>query len=94
MPEGPAVAGFQALRQRADAVDGADGFAERNGAVGAHQRLDLALGVEQARARQHQAALDQRENGTRGASRAVMNGASAGSGSGSTAAMRACAASA
>src|SRR5882762_10387374 len=39
VPEGPAVAGLQALRQRADAVDRAHGTAERNGAVGAHQRL-------------------------------------------------------
>ena len=39
MPEGPAVAGVEALHQRADAVDRADCVAERNRAVGAHQRL-------------------------------------------------------
>src|SRR5438105_4243449 len=45
VPEGPAVAGFEPLGQRADAVDRADRVAQRDGAVGAHQRLDLALGV-------------------------------------------------
>src|ERR1700722_10139065 len=45
MPEGPAVAGFEALRQRADAVDRADGVAECDRAIGAHQRLVAALGL-------------------------------------------------
>src|ERR1700749_1613884 len=37
MPEGPAVAGFRALRHRAHAVDRADLVAEHDGAVGADQ---------------------------------------------------------
>ena len=40
VPEGPAVAGFEALRQRADAMDRTDRFAERDRAVGAHQSAD------------------------------------------------------
>src|SRR5262245_18001742 len=40
MPERPAVAGLQALRQRADAMDRADRLAERDGAIGAYQRPD------------------------------------------------------
>src|SRR5262245_1642376 len=47
MPEGPAVAGLEPLSERTDAVDRADRLAERDRAVGAHQRLHLALGVEQ-----------------------------------------------
>src|SRR5207244_3642859 len=38
MPEGPAVAGFRALGDRAHAVDRADLVAEHDGAVGADQR--------------------------------------------------------
>src|SRR5579883_2545988 len=60
VPEGPAVAGFQPLRKRADAMDRANGIAKRDGAVGAHQRLVAALGIEQVRARRDHAALDQR----------------------------------
>src|SRR5579863_540328 len=37
MPEGPAVAGFRALRHCAHAVDRADLVAEHDGAVGAHE---------------------------------------------------------
>src|SRR5262249_18458452 len=60
VPEGPAVAGLEPLRQRADAMDGANAFAQRNGAVGAHQRLHLALGVAETRARRDQSTLEQR----------------------------------
>src|SRR5262249_13858064 len=45
VPESPAVARLQALRQRADAVDGADRLTQGDRAVGAHQRLDRALGI-------------------------------------------------
>src|SRR5215467_6619148 len=50
MPEGPAVAGFRALRDRADAVDRADLVAEHDGAVGPHQRAVALLGIDQFRA--------------------------------------------
>src|SRR5258707_15255497 len=46
VPEGPAVAGLQPLSQRADAMDRTNIVAERDGAVGAHQRLVAATGVE------------------------------------------------
>src|SRR5271155_1386948 len=59
MPEGPAVAGFRALRDRAHAVDRADLVAEHDGAVGAHQRAMTLLGVDQFCARHDHAALDQ-----------------------------------
>src|SRR5262249_20766874 len=51
VPERPAVARLEALRQRADAVDRADRVAERHRAVGAHQRLDAPLGVREPVAR-------------------------------------------
>src|SRR6202035_4408462 len=51
VPEGPAVARLEALRERADAVDRADRVAERDCAVGAHQRFHLALGVGELVAR-------------------------------------------
>ena len=70
MPEGPAVAGVEALRQRADAVDRADRVAERHRAVGAHQRLVLLLGVDELGAGRHQAALEQRRETARAAPRA------------------------
>src|SRR5581483_7389799 len=63
VPESPAVAGLEPLRQRADAVNGTDAFAEADGAVGAHQRLVPALGVDEVLARQHQAALHQSGKG-------------------------------
>ena len=43
VPEGPAVAGFEALGESTDAVDRADRFAERERAVGANQRAVPAL---------------------------------------------------
>src|SRR5580700_725935 len=51
VPKGPAVAGFEPLRQRADAVDRADCVAKGNCAVGAHQRAMAALGVGEFYAR-------------------------------------------
>ena len=60
VPEGPAVAGLETLRQRADPVDRADRFAERERAVGAHQRLMPALGIDELCAGRDQPALDQR----------------------------------
>src|SRR4029077_2167085 len=60
VPEGPAVARLEALRQRADAVDRADRLAERDRAVGAYQRLHAALGVGELVARRDHAALEQR----------------------------------
>ena len=59
MPEGPAVAGGRALRDRADAVDRADLVAEHDGAVGADQRAVALLGVDQFGAGRNHAALDQ-----------------------------------
>src|SRR3954452_1551643 len=58
VPEGPAVAGLRALRHRAHAVDGADLVAEHDGPVGADQRAELLLGVEQLGAGHDHAALD------------------------------------
>src|SRR6188474_3770472 len=70
MPEGPAVAGVEPLRERADAMDGAYFFAERDRAVRAHQRLVPLLGVDELRARRHEAAIDQRlERHARGVTR-------------------------
>ena len=60
MPEGPAVAGFQPLRDRAHAMDRADLLAEHDRAVGAHQHLVALFGVHQIDAGRDQAALDQR----------------------------------
>src|SRR6185437_5391616 len=50
MPEGPAVAGIEPLRQRSNLVDRADTLANRYRAVGTHQRLVPFLGVDQIRA--------------------------------------------
>src|SRR5580765_3917206 len=47
MPEGPAVAGFRALRYRAHAVDRADLVAEHDGAVGPHQGAVTLPGVDE-----------------------------------------------
>src|SRR5580692_1744593 len=60
VPEGPAVASFQPLRQSTDAMDRADSFAERERAVGADQRAMAAFGVNELDAGSEQAALDQR----------------------------------
>src|ERR1700730_19340109 len=60
MPEGPAIAGVEPLRERADALNGAAPLAECKAAVGAHQRPDLALGIAKERARQNHSALEQR----------------------------------
>ena len=59
VPIGPAVAGFQALRQRADPVDRADRFSECQRAVGANQSAMPPLGVDKARAGRDQSALDE-----------------------------------
>ena len=66
MPEGPAVAGFRALRDRADAMDLADLVAEHDGAVGAHQGAMALLGVDQLGAGCDHAALDQFGEGDAG----------------------------
>ena len=60
VPERPAVAGFEALCQRADAVNRTNGLAERDRAVGANERAMATFGVDQFRAGLDQAALDQR----------------------------------
>src|SRR6516225_4568118 len=60
VPIGPGVAGFQALRQRADAVNRTDRFAECQRAVGANQGAMAPLGVDEARAGGYQTALDKR----------------------------------
>ena len=49
MPEGPAVAGGQALRQRADLVDRADRWPGGERAVGAHQRAMAARARRRSR---------------------------------------------
>ena len=49
MPEGPTVTCFEPLRECADAVDRANGPAEGDRAVGAHQRSMTALSVDKAR---------------------------------------------
>src|SRR4029453_18367697 len=46
MPECPAVTGFRALRDRADAVDRADLVAEHDGAVGADQSVMALASVD------------------------------------------------
>ena len=74
MPERPAVARAEPLREGADAVNRADLLAQRNGAVRAHERLDLALGVAEEGAGKIIPRSISAENGTRGASRAVMKG--------------------
>src|SRR5512139_207042 len=60
VPEGPAVAGFEALSERSDAVDRADGPVERYRAICAHQRLVPLLGIDQPCAGCDKPALDQR----------------------------------
>src|SRR6516162_7372540 len=59
VPEGPAVAGFEALCKRADAVDRTDRFAKRKGAIGAHQSVMPLLGVDESDAGRHQASFEQ-----------------------------------
>ena len=59
VPEGPAVAGFGALRHCADAVDRADLVAEHDGAVGADQRAMAFFGIDQSGAGRNHPALDQ-----------------------------------
>jgi hypothetical protein len=46
VPEGPAVARFETLGERADAVNRADSIAERDRAIGPHQRPMTASRVE------------------------------------------------
>src|ERR1700726_4622652 len=60
VPEGPAVAGFEPLRDRADAVDRADHVAERDRAVRAHQGGVASSPGEEPRAGSDEPALDER----------------------------------
>src|SRR4051812_49387144 len=60
VPVGPAVAGFQPLRQRAGAVDRDNLRPKLHGAVRAHERRHLALRIGELLARLDHAALDQR----------------------------------
>ena len=92
VPKSPPVACVEALRG-ADSVNRADPLADRNGAVGTDQRLDLLLCIAKERARHNHSAFGQTK-GTRGASRAVIKGASEDVGSGVMLAMRFCAAAA
>ena len=62
MPKRPAVARFKSLRQRADAVDRADGLAQCKRAVGTNERAMPTLGVDETDPGRYQSALDQCRN--------------------------------
>lgn len=62
-PEGPTVAGGQALGERADLVDRADNVAKSDRPVGACNRTPAALFVEEFRPRRDHSGFDQADEG-------------------------------
>src|SRR5205085_4344351 len=60
VPEGPAVAGVETLRQCAGAMDRADHVAERDRAVGPHQRRVPASRIDELLSGGHETALEER----------------------------------